>query len=152
MTLWHYTTAMKWPHIRHDGRINCARALFPNERPAAWFSSRGDYEPTARKRALNPATGAMLLLTVDQTELYAGGLVRIGIDPAAGLVQVVDWHGYRAQAGVPRDGLRHMVARGREMGGTPSEWFASFAPVPASAWTVVEARDPRTKRWSPIGG
>lgn len=149
--VWHYTVEEKWRQIRASGVIDVARGkVHARERPAAWFSARADYEPTAVKVLLDQHTGRRVTLTIEQTERLAGPLVRIGVDRARSAPH--DWIAFQALSGCPRAEVRRLDGRARVMGGDPAEWYVSFAPVPASEWLHVEARDPNTKRWHPMTG
>ena len=77
---WHYTTGEKFKAIVTSGYLKPTGILVkPPERPVLWFSLNQQFEPTARKAAIEG--GAYRVLSVEETGRHCGGLVRFGLSP-----------------------------------------------------------------------
>ena len=130
---WHYTTGQRWLLIEQSGYIRPATAYVPKgEKPAVWFSSLPDWEPTATTMKAD-GSGR----TPAEIDLHLGGHWRIEVAPETA---PHSWDAYRRISGViPRlaDGLEAIA---RESGSAPQLWWVSFRPVPRHLWLTVEIR------------
>lgn len=140
--LYHYT--LRTPS--HLGRILNEDVILPEGEtgrsvhrfpmPCVWFSRRTDFEPTSAKIGR-----AGDLSTCDQaaSKLIA---VRIAVDDD---VAPISWRDYklmlRGRATLPkriRRVLDMMETVGRNVGASPSDWFATTERVPRSMWRCVQ--------------
>jgi hypothetical protein len=117
--------------------------LAKGEKPAVWFSSNEQWEPTANM-PLRRADGTTTASTKDATHLLGGGLARIGVVPEAA---PHDWEAYKRLSGVTAKRAREIYKAGVAQGARPAEWFASFEPVPRSKWLGIEVWD--GQKWGP---
>jgi len=72
--IYHYTTGMKLRSIINSGHIRPTTSrIEPHEKPVAWFSTSGQWEPTATKVPIPGMQGQI------ETAKAQGGLVRITV-------------------------------------------------------------------------
>jgi hypothetical protein len=134
-TLWHYTTGQKLGLVLAGGRLQPAAADVPKAgRPVVWFSTNQEWEPTANLLWQGP-DGAVERLTRDQTYVLGGGLARIGVRPE---VAPHDWNAYKQLSGIAAKLAKQMYDGAIKIHARPGQWYASFDPVPRSAWLAVQ--------------
>jgi hypothetical protein len=143
--LFHYTTASRLRLILECELIKVATAgVHPGERPAVWFSSNPDWEPTATKLLQDPETGAVRKLSFfEMAKLDTP--VRIEIAPRAA---PYTWEAFTQLSGCSRKMLKSLEKAALEVGAAPSQWRVSFAPVGCDDWLAVEIW--MDGEWSPI--
>jgi hypothetical protein len=140
MKAWHYTTLSVLYEIIKSG------VLMPTCYPGAdqfrstlWFSTNPVWEPTSAKRVgLRSHSGGLTMmqrrLTKDEQHAILG-LARIEAPPDLELLPFWRWCD---TVDAPDEWAMSMMSGGVELGGKPTEWFASFDPLPASRWMSVE--------------
>ncbi|MFO1325426.1 MAG: hypothetical protein U1F15_15375 [Burkholderiales bacterium] len=122
---WHYTIAMYLPAIIESGVLRPATANVPaNERPVVWFSMNQDFEVTARKR-WRDLEGNERALSVAETALRGGGLVRLGIEPR----RLLNGDKLRRAARISSETWRALCAAGRKEGADPTDWFGHVGEI-----------------------
>ena len=150
--VWHYTTI-------NDLLISVAGGAIPLEdrrstpgldcKPAVWFSSHPEWEPTASKTAvvppeqagnrkvIGPSFGGRVVVSEGRagTERLGGGLARIGVLPE---VAPHGWGVYRQLCGGDPKLLQKRQQDARVRGAEPLNWRTTFDPVPVVLWEVVE--------------
>jgi hypothetical protein len=132
---WHYTTGDNFYQIVEDGMIKPAVACVEmREKPAVWFSTRQDWEPTANKLLLLP-NEQLKSLTREQTERYGGGLCRFGVAPDTAPHH---WWAFKRMSGIKPRFARGLVWSARRDGANPADWWVSFAPVPRDQWVAIQ--------------
>ncbi|SPF41438.1 hypothetical protein SBDP1_340006 [Syntrophobacter sp. SbD1] len=135
--LWHYTAYDRLGSILVDDHIRTASLYTePGERKAAWVSTNPKWEETANK-ALRGRDGKQTE-PLSKDELFRAGIIpmRIEINPKA--VRFFDWDGFVKKSGISEHHAEGLEASGRRMGGNPSEWYASFAPIRVAAFLEIE--------------
>jgi hypothetical protein len=139
MLVWHYTWGHKWPYIQRDGLILLADGkLGPRERPAVWFSTREDFEPTAVKRYGVDRYGDWHEVTFEQALELCNGAYRIGVDRDE--LKLISWLEYLKTSNVSREDAKTMRVNAIKWKAAPSDWWASYRPVPRRYWRAVEKR------------
>lgn len=134
--VWHYTTGRKFISIVQDGCIRPTAVLIDKgERPAAWFSARQDWEPSATKGCIDKETGERRDCTFDEMYYGGGGLVRIGI--AEDSPSLVSWSDFKKQSGISPETAAALEQFGSEKGVDPDDWYAVFGNVPRENWIAV---------------
>jgi hypothetical protein len=133
--LWHYTTAQRLEAIARDGVLRQAVAgVSGRERPAVWFTTSAEWEPTANKiRRL--ADGTLHALSTEETAFHGGGLVRFEV---ATDVAPVTWVEHRRKGGIAKRMADALEKAARRVGSNSSDWRLSYTPVPRQNWLSVE--------------
>ena len=135
---WHYTTGEKLRLILECGYLAAAtKGIDPGERPAVWFTTGADWEPTATK-GMSLDGGGTRPATMTEMILYAGGLVRIGVDDD---LAPYDWRAWKKKSRVGRRTAAALEMAAREVGSCVRDWWVSFEPVPMSDWSALERGD-----------
>jgi len=163
---WHYTVGVKWELIEKSGVIKQATSGIPKgERPAVWFSTRQDWEPTATKGALpkavfdqvDPKTGEAIIdmkklarheltqYSFEEMRRELKGMYRIGV---TGTAAPHSWSDFVQLSGVDRVIAAALVSTAKERGADPEDWWCSFDPVPKSEWRSVEILF--QGKWEPV--
>jgi hypothetical protein len=143
--IWHYTIRDFFAGIVRDRAIKPSAAFAGGQaRPAVWFSTNEDWEPTAAKN-LTCADGSTRLLQRD--ELYTIGItpIRIGV---ASTVAPHTWHDFKRDGDVPAKVGSNIVSLATRLNSKPSWWFASYDAVPHAQWVAVEHFD--GWQWQPM--
>lgn len=134
--LFHYTTASRLRKICGTDEIRQATAhVPPNERPAAWFSFRETFEPSALKGLVDPKTGRVRTASFDEL-VEIDTPMRIEVDPSVAPLNFATWE--KASGVLPRtaQGLRRLA---KMQGAKVEDWRVSFEPIGAEHWLAVEA-------------
>ena len=130
MRFWHYTPAVRLPHILSSGKINLdkqARAY--GEKPAAWISTNPKWEYTVLKAMTDG-----LLMDYDELNQKLG-LGRIEIKPS---INFISWNKFRLTSGINKKLWLKMTEYGIEKGGCPDEWYASYITIIRRYFLSVE--------------
>jgi hypothetical protein len=137
--IYHYTTGLKLRSIINSGFIKpTAAKIEPNEKPVAWFSTSGQWEPTATKVPIPGLAGQIV------TAQAQGGLVRITVPgtcaphifPQLPLIACTS----------PTACIGLLLA-GLELGSDPDTWRFTPTPVPTALFREVEFYDFANDRW-----
>jgi len=121
-----------WGHKLH--RINASQALIPfgisipaHERPALWYSSRLDFEPTSLKPLQLP--GSTSIQKVSFADLHSMvGAYRFVADPSA--LRIKPWPECAREIGIMPFDRSEMESVGRGLGANPLDWFATVRKQP----------------------
>ena len=145
--IYHYTTGDRFAAIVQAGEIRVSRGgVEPPEIPAVWLSTADTWEASASKGVIT--NGRRRVATLDEMIRWCGCLVRIRIDPA--LVDLIPAAGLPAALSIPAWSFVRLVASGLAMGANPSDWRATLAPIPISAFAGVEfAVETQPVHWHP---
>lgn len=126
MAVYHYTVPDRLLSIIARGLDLATVGLEERERPAVWFTTSEDYEPTARKGLLDEATGDSRTLSL-KAMIVMSGLARVEVEPEAAPLTWAAWrHGSGARSRV----IKGLAASARELGSDIRLWRASFDPIP----------------------
>jgi hypothetical protein len=129
-TVFHYTTGMKLKQIINSGHIRPSTAhVPPNEKPAAWFSTSLEWEPTATKCSIPGKLGQLI------TARAQGGLVRITVP---GTCAQFVFQQLPQIAGTKPSVCLGLLVAGRELGADPNTWRFTPTPVPTALFREVE--------------
>ena len=139
---WHYTTLSKLPLIIQSGQLIALEGA--QQRATVWFSSNDAWEPTASKGISFETDSGPIHRTATIDEELAGGPVRIGVEDSTA---PYDWEDYKKFSGAPPKLWRGLYQAGLASGAQPSEWFASFEPVPSSQWLTIQVMERDSKEW-----
>ena len=131
--LWHYTTVDRLQQILIEGELRPV-PLGRKIKPAVWFTTNPDWEPTAN-RVWHAPEGTVRRLSKDQTIVLAGGLARIGVAPQ---VASVDWKTYKSTSDIPPKVAKQIYDEAVSIGSRPGNWLASFKGVPRDQWLRIE--------------
>ena len=101
-----------------------------HERPVIWFSTRQDFEPTARKMRMPGRT----ILSVQEMRRYAGGVFRFGIDST----QAIPWKDLPEATYMASDTMLALASAGKRQGANPSDWFAVVGKLPLTSVAAIE--------------
>lgn len=133
---WHYTTGEKFRAIVASGYLMPTGALVkPPERPVLWFSLNQQFEPTARKAAID--AGVFRTLSVDETGRHCGGLVRFGLSPR----KLLTGEKLRTRARIARPLWAGLCQVGIEQKADPALWFGCLDAVPVGSLAVEVMND-----------
>lgn len=151
--LWHYTVGDLILRIVETGTILRERETLAEgdaiqerlvgedlapSRPAVWFTTGGDWDPTADKSILANNGARIVLLTTTGTEAVHGGLFRIGVDAD---VAPIGWTEFRRTSGETASRLNRLAKSALRQGVAVNSWRVSWEPVPRAAWRTIERRD-----------
>ena len=126
---WHYTKGRHLANILEDCVIRPATLFVPaNERPIVWFSTNQQWEPTVGPK--------------ERLELYAGGLVRFGVDPDTA---PHNWQTLKELSGMSSKEAQRLYRAAIEEGARPGEWWGTFDPVLRSQWVSIQVHE--NGRW-----
>lgn len=132
MIAWHYTIGDRLASILASGFLLPATAGVPRrERPAVWFTTRCTFEPTACKGAIGP-DGIRRELSVEETEVFCGGLVRFG----TAADDLVPWPRLMTAVRMKVEHAKILERAARARGSDPSAWFGFVGPVPIKGCRV----------------
>jgi len=135
--LFHYTRASNLIKILLDQEIKQATALVDaSEKPAAWFSYRQDWEPSATPGYQpNDAPAGTRRDSSFEEMQQIDTPARIQITPAGA---PVNWRQWRKQSGVKHKIFKALEKRNLEIGASVDDWQASFEPVKSNDWLAIE--------------
>ena len=140
--IFHYTTGLKLRSIINSGQIKPTTAkIEPYEKPVAWFSTQGQWEPTATKVPIPGMAGQI------ETAKAQGGLVRITV-PGACAPYVFPQ--LPLIAGTSPTACIGLLLAGLELGSDPDTWRFTPTPVQVSLFREVEFFDFVHDRWLAI--
>lgn len=125
--LWHYTSLHRLKQILASGVL--LPTNYEGERNAVWFSSNQQWEETASKRL-----STMACRLTFEAQSASIGCARVGVERD----DLLNFHDWAMQAKVPEEYAISLIRGGRELGGDPNEWFASFGPVTNRDWRSVQ--------------
>jgi hypothetical protein len=132
---WHYTTGHCARQIVQSEVILPATEGVPwNERPAVWFSTRQDWEPTASKGIVDRKTGLRRTATIDEMEALAGGCYRFGMEATS----LLRWSDLRRAAKIRPPVAKALELAGHHMGANPQDWMGRVGPVSVRDVLVIE--------------
>lgn len=122
-TVFHYTFGHKLPGIlASNGLIPTGNTLPPHERPALWYSSRADFEPTALKPIVWP--GRSVPERVSFQELHAlVGAYRFCGDATS--LRLKPWPLCVRHLGIMPSDAKVMESAGQDLGAVPADWWAT---------------------------
>ena len=133
--LWHYTVGQWLTQIVDAEEIIPATAFVAKGvRPLVWCTYDQNWEQTANKSVMT-SEGEMVELDMEQTHEFAGGLVRIQIDPTA---VTIDWREYKETSGETKKMAKFLYNVAKERGSHPGDWRGSYEPIPSSRWLDVQ--------------
>ncbi|MDY3554215.1 hypothetical protein R5W24_003334 [Gemmata sp. JC717] len=128
--IWHYTPATHLSLIVNDGIIKVSTVDFPQrEQQAVWFSSNTVFEHTSATLARRTKNG------LEELPPTRFGYGRIGIDEADA---PHNFDEYLRQSKLPNHMRDHLIDRAEAVNAKPSEWYATFKPVPKEKWKRIE--------------
>jgi hypothetical protein len=137
--IYHYTTGLKLRSIINSGFIKPTTAkIEPHERPVAWFSTSGKWEPTATKVPIPGMAGQI------ETAKAQGGLVRIAVP---GTCAPYEFPQLPLIAGTSTQACIGLLLAGLELGSDPDTWRFTPTPVPTALFREVEFYDFANDRW-----
>jgi hypothetical protein len=140
--LYHYTTGSKLRSIINTGGIKPTTAkIEPHEKPIAWFSTSGQWEPTATKVPVPGLAGQVM------TAISQGGLVRITVP---GTCAPYVFSQLPLVAGTKPSICIGLLVAGLELGSDPDTWRFTPTPVPSALFREVEFYDFANNRWVAI--
>jgi hypothetical protein len=138
----HYTTGLKLRSIINTGAIKPTTArIEPHEKPVAWFSTSGQWEPTASKVPVPGMQGQIA------TAKAQGGLVRITVP---GTCAPYIFPHLPLIAGTKPSVCVRLLIAGLELGSDPDTWRFTPTPVPTALIREVEFYDFTHDRWLAI--
>lgn len=137
LRMWHYTTDQHLAKISETGIIKPTVILIgEKERPAAWFSTNPDWERSVTKKVILDEQTRSEPLQRDDMLQY--GLTPVRIEINTSLVKVIDWKTYKRVSGITLECAKWLAKVGLEEGADPTEWYAVFDGVPATAWVSID--------------
>ena len=140
--IYHYTTGLKLRSIINSGAIKPTTAkIEPHEKPVAWFSTQGQWEPTATKVPIPGMQGQI------ETAQAQSGLVRITVP---GTCAPYLFPQLPLIAGTSPQACIGLLLAGLELGADPGAWRFSPKPVPTFLFRDVEFYDFASNRWLAI--
>ena len=140
--VYHYTTGTRLRSIINSGCIRPTTAkIEPHEKPVAWFSTSGQWEPTASKV---PITGMQGQIMTAQAQ---GGLVRITVP---GTCAPYIFPQLPLIAGTKPSVCIGLLMAGLELGSDPDTWRFTPDAVPTALFREVEFYDFASNRWLAI--
>lgn len=140
--VYHYTTGLKLKQIINSGGIRPTTAkIEPQEKPVAWFSTSGQWEPTATKVPIPGMQGQI------ETAKAQGGLVRITVP---GTCAPYVFPQLPLIAGTSPTACIGLLLAGLELGSDPDTWRFTPTPVPSAIFREVEFYDFANERWMAI--
>lgn len=140
--IFHFTTGTKLRQIINSGCIKPTTAkIEAHEKPVAWFSTSGQWEPTATKVPIPGMAGQI------ETARAQGGLVRITV-PGACAPYVFPQ--LPLIAGTSPTACIGLLLAGLELGSDPDTWRFTPTPVQVSLFREVESFDFATNTWLAI--
>lgn len=140
--VYHYTTGLKLRQIINSGAIRTTTArIEPHEKPVAWFSTSGQWEPTASKVPIPGMQGQI------ETAKAQGGLVRITVP---GTCAPYVFPQLPLIAGTKPTVCIGLLLAGLELGSDPDTWRFTPTPVPTALFREVEFYDFGSNRWLAI--
>ncbi|HXT60968.1 MAG TPA: hypothetical protein VN699_20175 [Pirellulales bacterium] len=143
--IFHYTLRQHYQGMLRDGAIQPATAYAPQaKRAAVWFTSRADWDPIVNK-AIVCADETRRVLNRDELHTIGLGPMRLGVSAR---VAPLTWHDFKRASGNPPKVSSILVDAAARCQSHPSNWFATFEPVPQSEWLAVEQWD--GWRWVPV--
>jgi hypothetical protein len=141
-TVYHYTTGVKLKQIINSGCIKPTTAkIEPHEKPVAWFSTSGQWEPTATKVPIPGKAGQII------TAKAQGGLVRITVP---GTCAPYIFPQLPLIAGTKPSVCIGLLLAGLDLEADPDQWRFSLEPVPVALFREVELFDFDQDRWLAI--
>ncbi len=133
--LWHYTIGHFFQRILNEKTIRPSSTYIePAKFPVVWFSRNPVWEPAAM-RSLITDDGSVQPLTMEELGQHAGGLYRIGVAKATA---PHSWDDFVRLSGLSRDSISRLRRSAKARGANLKDWFASFEPIEASQWQIVE--------------
>ncbi len=143
--IWHYTLRQHYEGMLRTGDIQPAAAYAPQPtRPAVWFTTRADWDPIVNK-SIVCADGTRRELSRDELHTIGLGPMRLGV---AARLAPLTWHEFKRESGISAKAASALVAAAARVQSHPSQWFATYSPVPREQWSAVEQWD--GWRWSPV--
>ena len=140
--IYHYTTGLKLRSIINSGAIKPTTAkIEPHEKPVAWFSTQGQWEPTATKVPIPGMQGQI------ETAQAQSGLVRITVP---GTCAPYLFPQLPLIAGTSPQACIGLLLAGLELGADPGAWRFSPKPVPTFLFRDVEFYDFTSNTWLAI--
>ena len=137
--IYHYTTGMKLRSIINSGHIRPTTSrIEPHEKPVAWFSTSGQWEPTATKVPIPGMQGQI------ETAKAQGGLVRITVP---GTCAPYAFQQLPLIAGTKPTVCIGLLIAGLELGSEPDTWRFTPAPVSTALFREVEFFDFASNTW-----
>ena len=140
--IYHYTTGLKLRSIINSGCIKPTTAkIEPHEKPVAWFSTQGRWEPTATKVPIPGMAGQI------ETAKAQSGLVRITVP---GTCAQYVFQQLPLIAGTKPSVCIGLLLAGLELGSDPGTWRFTPTPVPTALFREIEFYDFASDRWLAI--
>jgi hypothetical protein len=140
--IYHYTTGLKLRSIINSGCIKPTTAkIEPHEKPVAWFSTSGQWEPTCTKVPIPGMAGQI------ETARAQGGLVRITVP---GTCAPYVFPQLPLIAGTKPSVCIGLLISGLELGSDPDTWRFTPTPVPTALFREVEFYDFASNQWLAI--
>ena len=137
--IYHYTTGLKLRSIINSGCIKPTTArIEPHEKPVVWFSTSGEWEPTATKVSIPGMQGQI------ETAKAQGGLVRITVP---GTCAPYEFPQLPLIAGTSTQACIGLLFAGLELGSDPETWRFTPDAVPTALFREVEFYDFANDRW-----
>jgi hypothetical protein len=138
-TIYHYTTGLKLRSIINSGFIKPTTAKIElHEKPVAWFSTSGKWEPTATKVPIPGMQGQI------ETAKAQGGLVRITVP---GTCAPYIFPQLPLIAGTSTQACIGLLLAGLELGSEPDSWRFTPDAVPTALFREVGFYDFANDRW-----
>lgn len=147
--IYHYTTANYARDIILSGYLKVSEWERRNikERPALWLSLNNKWERTANKALLDPNTGLRRRLSFAQQSRLVG-CVRFVLPFVP--ENLCSWKNYGLESNTSKRMIKAMEHVGKEQGGNPNEWYASFSDISLEEVLTVEIWN--GKNWIPWNG
>lgn len=142
---WHYTTGEKFKAIVTSGYLKPTGILVkPPERPVLWFSLNQQFEPTARKAAIEG--GAYRVLSIEETGRRCGGLVRFGLSRR----KLLTGDKLRTRARIARALWAGLCRVGIQQKADPALWLGCLDAVPVEHLAIDVMND--AGEWERVQG
>jgi hypothetical protein len=141
---YHYTSGDCISSILEEGVIRLATEFIPaHVKAAVWLTTAETFEPTARKRRLNPYSGVETVETIEHMLAERIGVYRIAVEAAR---FPLTWRDYCIRRTEKKRMLRFLQEEAERQGSDVSLWRVSFEPIPERDWLKIQSFD--GTRWA----
>lgn len=148
--LWHYTTTKRLAKIIENRKIKgTSIGVDEKELPAVWLSSNPDFEQAARNETRDRDSDPGRI-GATREELFQAGYPPVRIEINRARVRAHDWESYKKLSGISEETAAALEQTGTEKGADPSEWYASFQPVPLAGGCLFPIEIWNGRQWADI--
>ncbi len=148
--LWHYTTTKRLANIIETRKIKgTSIGTDEKELPAVWLSSNPDFEQAARNE-IRDRDSVPAVPEATREELFKAGHPPVRIEINRTRVRACDWESYKKTSGISEETAAGLEQAGIETGAAPSEWYASFQPIPLAGGCLFPIEIWNGRQWVDI--